>query len=302
VKRPSLQFYPGDWSGNANLKRCTFEEKGVWVDVMCLMHDQPEYGVLRWPLVEIAEAVKCRVQVLQGLTRKHVLKGSDDAITDPFIYVPRSGRKNGDPVALIPAQPGPLWYCSRMVRDEYVRANAGKSTRFGNRGDGGEGDTMPAAGSTPRQAPGQRDGERRGDDKGDGSSSSSSSSPSVKRGETAELAPQAPPPEGEKRKRKTPLSQWPEDLQFDDELRQYTSDHLPDSDAPGVWEKFHGLSISKRWTYAGLHGWRLAYMTFVRDKQPNSGHWSSGQYPRKKAATANGQTGMRYSDGTEVKW
>lgn len=131
MKRPSFQFYPGDWSSNPNLKRCTFAEKGIWLEVLCLMHDQPEYGVLRWPLKEIAEAVKCRVADLQALQRKDVLKGHDQELVEPFIYVPRSGRKDGEPVTLVPAQAGPLWYSSRMVKDEYVRANAGASTRFG---------------------------------------------------------------------------------------------------------------------------------------------------------------------------
>lgn len=182
MKRPSLQFYPADWSGNANLKRCTFEEKGIWVDVMCLMHDQPEYGVLRWPLDEIAEAVKCKPTSLQAIARKNVIKGSDTAVQD-FIYVPRSGRKDGDPVVLIPAQDGPIWYSSRMVTDEYVRNHAGASTRFGARQSTGSPDTTPRGGDSPSRAPSHRQGdtkprqgERRGEDQGDGSSSSSSSS------------------------------------------------------------------------------------------------------------------------------
>ena len=55
MKRPSFQFYPGDWQANSNLRRCTHEEKGVWLDVMCLLHDQEEYGVARWPLKEFCE-------------------------------------------------------------------------------------------------------------------------------------------------------------------------------------------------------------------------------------------------------
>ena len=87
LKRPSFQFYPGDWTSNPNLRRCTFAEKGVWFEVMCLMHDQEEYGVLRWPLKEIADTVKCRVADLQALIRKGVLKGHDTQLDEPFIYV-----------------------------------------------------------------------------------------------------------------------------------------------------------------------------------------------------------------------
>lgn len=127
MKRPSFQFYPGDWAANPNLKRCTFAEKGIWLEVMCLMHDQPEYGVLRWPVREIAEAVKCKPAELQALVRKGVLKGNDKDLESPFVYVPRTGRKDGEPITLVPIQAGPIWYSSRMVKDEHVRIKRGES-------------------------------------------------------------------------------------------------------------------------------------------------------------------------------
>lgn len=160
MRRPSFQFYPGDWSANPNLRRCTFAERGIWVDVMCLMHDQDEYGVLRWPLKEIAGAVGCKVGDLQSLVRKGVMKGNDGHLGEPFVYVPRSGRKDGDPVILIDTQAGPIWYSSRMVKDEYVRIIRGEA--------GGKGDA-------PKQAPKPPIGEAFGP-----RDSSSSSSPSDK--------------------------------------------------------------------------------------------------------------------------
>lgn len=162
MRRPSFQFYPGDWSSNPNLKRCTFAERGIWVEVMCLMHDQDEYGVLRWPLKEIAGAVGCKVSELQSLVRKGVIKGDDRTLMEPFIYVPRSGRKDGDPVTLIDTQEGPIWYSSRMVKDEYVRTIRG--------GEVVKGDTPK---TTPKPPIGAAFGPR---------GSSSSSSPSDKTG------------------------------------------------------------------------------------------------------------------------
>lgn len=162
MKRPSFQFYPGDWTGNSNLRRCTHAEKGVWLEVMCLMHDQAEYGVLRWPLKEIIEAVKCKPADIRALVAKGVLKGSDTLITEPFVYVPRSGRRDGEPVTLVSTQAGPVWYSSRMVKDEHVRTIRGESSRFG------EGASPPRASRKPAPKP----------PFGDGSSSSSSSSSS----------------------------------------------------------------------------------------------------------------------------
>ena len=118
MKRPSFQFYPSDWLGNPNLKRCTHAEKGMWADILCLLSDGDQFGVLRWPLKEIATAIGVSSSALKGLVSKNVLKGSDTRCA-AFVYVPRSGRKDGDPVTLIEEQDGPLWFSSRMVTDEY---------------------------------------------------------------------------------------------------------------------------------------------------------------------------------------
>lgn len=122
IKRPAFQFYVGDWQRNPNLRRCSFAEKGLWIDLLCIMHDQPEYGILRWTLKEVATALGCKISDLNGLISKGVLKGGDTgSIIESYVYTPRHARKFGEPVELIPSQKGPLWYSSRMVKDQYVR-------------------------------------------------------------------------------------------------------------------------------------------------------------------------------------
>ncbi len=123
MKRPSFQFYPEDWLSNSNLRRCSHEEKGIWMDVLCLLHDQEEeYGVVRWPLKDIASAVGCSIPKIKSLVTKGVLKGSDEGKECPELtFTPRHGRKDGPTVTLIESQNGPLWYSSRMVTDEYKR-------------------------------------------------------------------------------------------------------------------------------------------------------------------------------------
>lgn len=119
--RPSFQFYPADYRNNAKLRRCSWAARGAWMEVMGLFHDSDEYGLLRWPLKEIAQAIGCPVSLLNELTGKGVLKGSDRGAIEAFTYTPFSGRQAGPTVVLIAAQTGPIWYCSRMVRDEYIR-------------------------------------------------------------------------------------------------------------------------------------------------------------------------------------
>lgn len=201
MKRPSFQFYPGDWQSNSNLRRCTRAEKSVWLDVLCLMHDQEEYGVLRWTLKEIAEAAHCKVSELKALREKGVLKGADKGETcAAYIYVPRSGRRDGPPVTLIEAQAGPIWYSSRMVEDEYKRKHSGGSTRFGGGSGDPDGEQKPGKSDAPSRGhgegqsddPGDSQGEVLGDEprarQGDGASASSSSSPTVNTQTSVELA------------------------------------------------------------------------------------------------------------------
>jgi len=120
--RPWMPFYTADWTTNLKLKRCTHEEKGVWIDVLCLMHESEEYGVLRWPLAELAGAVRTTVKVLKSLVEKGVLKGTDaGGSCEAQTFTPTHGRKRGPTVTILESQAGPIWFSSRMVEDEYKR-------------------------------------------------------------------------------------------------------------------------------------------------------------------------------------
>jgi len=188
VRSPAFQFYPGDWMRSSNLQRCSFAERGVWVQVLCLMHDAEPYGVLKWPLKDIAQAIGCPISLLRGLIDKGVLKGADAGKTcEAFVYTPRSGRKDGAPVVLVPEAVGPIWYSSRMVRDEYVRAIRGASTRFGE----GESEAPKAS---PKAPIGEDNGAAPTARQGDGPASASASALKAKAIPTSSGAGAPPPP------------------------------------------------------------------------------------------------------------
>lgn len=46
MKLPSFQFYPGDWMKDPNLRRCSRAARGLWVDILCLMFECEDRGVL----------------------------------------------------------------------------------------------------------------------------------------------------------------------------------------------------------------------------------------------------------------
>lgn len=163
MKRPSFQFYPADWRQNGNLRRCSDAARGVWVDILCVLHDSDEYGIIRWPLEDLARAAGVKLKYVEELVEKDVLKGAD-ADFEGFIYIPRHAGQDGEPVTLIAKSQKNVWFSSRFVRDEWIRKRRGGDTRFKPADDS----PQPSPKSPPNRAV--------GGSVGDGSSSSFSSS------------------------------------------------------------------------------------------------------------------------------
>jgi len=62
MKLPAFQFYPGDWMKDPCVRRLSHRAKGVLIDILCLMHESEERGVLAtggvpWSDEDIALAV-----------------------------------------------------------------------------------------------------------------------------------------------------------------------------------------------------------------------------------------------------
>jgi len=47
MKRPSFQFYPSDWLRDPALRACTTGARGMWMDMLCYMHEGQPYGYLK---------------------------------------------------------------------------------------------------------------------------------------------------------------------------------------------------------------------------------------------------------------
>lgn len=46
MKRPAFQFYPADWRKDSALQSCSVAARGLWIELMCIMHECEPYGVL----------------------------------------------------------------------------------------------------------------------------------------------------------------------------------------------------------------------------------------------------------------
>jgi hypothetical protein len=81
VKRPSFQFYPGDWLEEIGLRASCLAARGLWADMLCFMHQGEPYGHLRKDGRDIntaqlarmvGETVKKTARLLGELEANHV--------------------------------------------------------------------------------------------------------------------------------------------------------------------------------------------------------------------------------------
>jgi hypothetical protein len=47
ARRPSFQWYPGDWLRDIDLRGCSLAARGLWIDMLSLMHQSPRRGYLQ---------------------------------------------------------------------------------------------------------------------------------------------------------------------------------------------------------------------------------------------------------------
>ena len=46
AKMPAFQFYPADWRKDLAVQSLTYHDRGIWFEILCLMHESEERGVL----------------------------------------------------------------------------------------------------------------------------------------------------------------------------------------------------------------------------------------------------------------
>lgn len=112
AKLPSFQFYPGDWKKDAGVQALSYEERGIWFELMLMMFESPERGKLIFrtgtPIPEdaVARALGLDKQKVNQILSKLLEYG----------------------VASKEEETG-IIYCRRMVRDAELskkRAEVGK--------------------------------------------------------------------------------------------------------------------------------------------------------------------------------
>ena len=112
-KLPALQFYPGDWRKDPAVQSLTFHDRGVWFELLLLMHESPERGKLMLKRgTSMPEGALAR---LLGLDKQNLTK----TLTTLLEYGVAEREATGALVS------------RRMVREEEIRKVRQKSGKKG---------------------------------------------------------------------------------------------------------------------------------------------------------------------------
>lgn len=110
AKLPAFQFYPSDWRKDLRVQSLTFEQRGVWFELLCLMHDSEERG----RLVLNSAPISCKILAgLIGIDARKLQQILHVLLKQKVAYQDENG----------------VIYNKRMVEDERIRkirAHAGK--------------------------------------------------------------------------------------------------------------------------------------------------------------------------------
>jgi len=110
MKRPSFQFYPSDWLRDTALRTCSVGARGLWMDMICFMHEGNPYGTLK---VGNKVILPANLSVMVGATLFDV-EGWMEELESAGVF---DRGEDGEIIS------------RRMIRDEYlrnIRAEGGK--------------------------------------------------------------------------------------------------------------------------------------------------------------------------------
>lgn len=111
---PAMPFYVGDWAKAPDVRSCTLAEKGLWFEMICLMWESPERGVL----LSGNGRVFLPEEIARIIGENPILvKQTIDSLEEKGLF---SRRKEDNAI-----------YCRRMVKDEKIRQIRRKVGKMG---------------------------------------------------------------------------------------------------------------------------------------------------------------------------
>jgi hypothetical protein len=73
MKLPAFQFYPGDWRKDVGLQSLDYQARGVWIEMLCLMHESERRGVLTLNGQAMPDPALARLLGIEEVLLKQIL-------------------------------------------------------------------------------------------------------------------------------------------------------------------------------------------------------------------------------------
>jgi len=84
--KPAFQFYPGDWKKDPCLSMCGPETRGIYIDILCSMHDNDGSGIITGTVEQLARMCRCSPkQMADAIEELSVTKTCRVTISDGAI-------------------------------------------------------------------------------------------------------------------------------------------------------------------------------------------------------------------------
>lgn len=142
AKRPAFQFYPGDWRTDPGLRLCSLMARGLWIEMMAIMHEGEPYGHLTAQGRPISDDMLAR---LVGESPTAVRRAVKDLDANGVFSRTNDG----------------IIFSRRMVRDEEIRNVRAVGGQEG-KSHGQKGASHGSKGGRPRKEKPPFDTEQRG--------------------------------------------------------------------------------------------------------------------------------------------
>jgi hypothetical protein len=116
MKQPFIKFYVRDWQADSELRMCSLEARGLWIELICIMHTAKRRGYLETPQGLPLDDVQ--TSRLIGVDKGDLYRCKEELILHGVVSVEE---ETG------------LIYCRRMIKEE---SKARKCSASGKRGGG----------------------------------------------------------------------------------------------------------------------------------------------------------------------
>lgn len=114
MKHPFMKFYVRDWQADPELRMCSLEARGLWIELLCIMHNAKRRGFLETPQgVQLDDEQTSR---LIGAFKDDLYRCKSELLLHG---IPSVEEETG------------IWYCRRMVKEALKAQKCSDAGRSG---------------------------------------------------------------------------------------------------------------------------------------------------------------------------